>query len=254
MKLIYLLIFSVWIFQIKSQSATPSVFNAGGDTRTVNIGSQQVFFTDNIGEAFIHAPSDTFRILTQGFLQPTLVQNQTSVTIRYSHVSCKDKGDGQIIAELQHVPAGAVIIYSWTPTANCPTLSCDKLENLSAGNFSLTVIITPTTGGATPMIFNFAVTINDSNEPCRVKVYTGITIGGNNPSFYIENIEEFPNNKVIIFNRWGRELFSTNAYNNQDNYWPPKDVGEKITPGTYFYIIDLGDGSKLMKGWIEILN
>ncbi len=240
----------------KAQIISPAVFNSGGETYTTSISSQPVIYTDNIGEVFIDAPSNSFSLLTQGFLQPAQAKNQTTVNVLKGDVSCRDKADGHIIAEVLNAPGSSTITYIWNPASICTSLQCNRVDNLSAGNYSLTVLVEYTISATQTktLDFSFDVTINDSNEPCRLKIYNGVTINGNNPFFYLENIEEFPNNSVTIFNRWGVQLFNTKGYNNRDNYWPVRNSTEKITSGTYFYVIDLGDGSKVYKGWLEVWN
>jgi gliding motility-associated-like protein len=55
---------------------------------------------------------------------------------------------------------------------------------------------------------------------------------GKNDYFEVENILAYPENKLTIFNRWGKLIFETNAYKND---W---SGGDDITSGTYFYIIE----------------
>lgn len=52
-----------------------------------------------------------------------------------------------------------------------------------------------------------------------------------NEKFVLKNLEHFPNTEVKIFNRWGNEVFASSAYKNE---WPE----EKLTSGTYFYLIN----------------
>ena len=61
----------------------------------------------------------------------------------------------------------------------------------------------------------------------------------------IENIENFPNNSVRIYNRWGVLVFSTRAYNTQGNTFDGTSEGRatvardnKLPTGTYFYILE----------------
>lgn len=54
---------------------------------------------------------------------------------------------------------------------------------------------------------------------------------GINEKFLLKNLEHFPNTEVRVFNRWGKEIFTSTAYKNE---WPQ----EKFSNGTYFYIID----------------
>jgi gliding motility-associated-like protein len=76
---------------------------------------------------------------------------------------------------------------------------------------------------------------------------------GVNDVFVIQHLEFFPQNKILIFNRWGNKVFEAAPY---ENNWDGKNhfgitVGGDLLPvGTYFYILTLGDGSAEMKGFI----
>ncbi|MFO0357899.1 MAG: gliding motility-associated C-terminal domain-containing protein [Sphingobacteriaceae bacterium] len=237
-----------------AQSITPSVINAGGKTTTTTINSQQVIYTDNIGEVAISTGSNGSNILTQGFLQPQMsVIANTSISIVKSDVSCSDKQDGYIKVVIDNLPNGANVKYFWTPSSLCPNLDCSKIDSLSAGNFTVKVSYSYFSGSSfkTDSVTH-VLQIKDENGPCKIKYYTGIQINGTNPIFRIDNIEEFPDANVNIFNRWGVQLFGSKNYNNAENYWPKK--GENVVPGTYFFIIDLGNGNKPIKGWVEVLN
>ncbi|MGB4400925.1 MAG: gliding motility-associated C-terminal domain-containing protein, partial [Daejeonella sp.] len=68
--------------------------------------------------------------------------------------------------------------------------------------------------------------------------------GNGNEFFTIKNIDLYPDNEVLIFNRWGNELFSIKNYNNNDRNF--KGFANKgilvnsdlpLSDGVYFYII-----------------
>lgn len=69
---------------------------------------------------------------------------------------------------------------------------------------------------------------------------------GFNDTFVIDGIENFPNSKLKIFNRWGTIVFESNNYNNT---WKADDVAG----GTYYYIFERAD-EKDFSGYIEILK
>ena len=75
---------------------------------------------------------------------------------------------------------------------------------------------------------------------------------GINDAFVIPCLAElnrFPNNIVHIFNQWGDGVFYAKPYQND---WKGTFDGEDLPAGTYFYIVDLGDGSKPMSGYLII--
>jgi hypothetical protein len=62
---------------------------------------------------------------------------------------------------------------------------------------------------------------------------------------------------LTIFNRWGSELYKKNAYTNDEPWrgevWHSGIVsGDRVTEGTYFYLLDKGDGSDVLNGFIVI--
>lgn len=64
------------------------------------------------------------------------------------------------------------------------------------------------------------------------------------------NNTNFPNSQVLVFNRWGDEVFrSTTPYQND---WNGTFDGEDLPAGTYFYIIDFGNGEEPLKGFVMI--
>jgi gliding motility-associated-like protein len=50
----------------------------------------------------------------------------------------------------------------------------------------------------------------------------------------------FPNNSIIVFNEWGDAVFKAEPYLND---WDGRSKGTELPVGTYFYIMDFGDGS-----------
>jgi gliding motility-associated-like protein len=81
---------------------------------------------------------------------------------------------------------------------------------------------------------------------------------GNNDAWIIRDIERYPNNVIKVFNRWGNLVYETKGYNNNDNVWYGQSNGKltigdlKVPDGTYFYVIDLGDGGKALGGYIIV--
>lgn len=54
---------------------------------------------------------------------------------------------------------------------------------------------------------------------------------GLNDIFFITNIDQYPDNEVYVYNRWGWLVYSAKGYQND---WSPSDLVE----GVYFYVVD----------------
>jgi gliding motility-associated-like protein len=74
---------------------------------------------------------------------------------------------------------------------------------------------------------------------------------GKNDVWNIQNAGSFPNIIVKIFNLWGKEVFSSKGYGTPwDGTWDGKD----LPSGTYYYVIDPGDGSDVITGDVSIVK
>lgn len=79
---------------------------------------------------------------------------------------------------------------------------------------------------------------------------------GTNDVWRIRGIENYPNNKVRIFNRWGSPVFEIAGYDNQDRAWSSHStvglVSGDVPDGTYFYLIDLGNNQNPRSGYVIV--
>ncbi len=80
---------------------------------------------------------------------------------------------------------------------------------------------------------------------------------GKNDKFVITKIEEFPNNSLSIFNRWGNLVYKKDKYNNEfgGSANVSNAMGSGLLPsGTYYVVLDFGDDkTKTYTGYIELM-
>jgi gliding motility-associated-like protein len=250
----YLLTFCISCINIGAQTITPQVINSAGGNWTLPNG---ITVSDNIGEPFVTTISNSNNMITQGFLQNFVVANVFSVSIIKNDVTCSDKNDGNISTAITTNLSSFSTQYTWTPQSVCPLNNCSSVDSLKAGTYTLVTQITFTIGQTQyDTLITSQVTINDQNGPCKVKIYSGVTPNGdgNNDVFTIDNISEFPKNHLLIYNRWGRLVYEANGYDNITKFWPTKEESGNLSSTTYFYLLDLGDGSPVIKNWIEVLK
>jgi gliding motility-associated-like protein len=72
-----------------------------------------------------------------------------------------------------------------------------------------------------------------------------------NDTWKINNIELYPDNKLMIYNRWGDEVFSAKGYTN-DKAWD----GGTLQSGTYYYVLTatVENQSRVFKGFITMIK
>ncbi|MFM8596871.1 MAG: tandem-95 repeat protein, partial [Flavobacteriales bacterium] len=79
---------------------------------------------------------------------------------------------------------------------------------------------------------------------------------GINDTFVIEGIENIPGQSIIIFNRWGNQVFSASPYQNDWNGNSQSSMnvgGDQLPTGTYFYILDTQTTKYgVLKGYIYL--
>jgi gliding motility-associated-like protein len=80
--------------------------------------------------------------------------------------------------------------------------------------------------------------------------FSPFTTPGQNDVWNIGNIRLYPNCTVKIFNTWGRMVFSSNGYAEP---WDGRYNNKELPSGTYYYVIDPGDGSAEISGPVNIV-
>ncbi len=94
--------------------------------------------------------------------------------------------------------------------------------------------------------------------PICLTIHNKFSPNGNdvNNVFYIDCIQNYPNNKLEIFNRWGNIVYSKLGYDNTfagiSNGRAVISKDKELPAGTYYYVLDLGDGTKAKVGWLYI--
>ncbi len=143
----------------------------------------------------------------------------------------------------------------------------DNLEVLATANLQLTVEVLDINDylNTASLLFVDQLDVDDTNdsdqafvEPSCLIVYNEFSPNGDgvNEFFKIDCISRYPNNVLQIYNRWGNIVFEQRAYNND---WDGISMGRStvqqgdlLPVGTYYYVLDLGDGSEPKTDWLYI--
>jgi gliding motility-associated-like protein len=151
-------------------------------------------------------------------------------------------------------PSDGNYTYQWSPENQ--VFSPNEAETVSEGlteNTLFSVVVTDTESGcsASDSIYVVVVT-GDEND---LDITNGISPNsdGNNDTWWIYNIENYPDNEVTIFNRWGDEIIKIRNYENTFNYWDGLNKsGKQVPDGTYYYLIKIYSNNKTYTGWVQV--
>lgn len=97
-----------------------------------------------------------------------------------------------------------------------------------------------------------AIELADAN----IFIQEGITPNGDgkNDTWEIDSLVNFPDNEMIILNRWGEEVFRAKKYGIEEPWWDGTRNGRKLPAGAYYYWLNFGPGYKPKKGPVYIVH
>ncbi|MFN6092009.1 MAG: gliding motility-associated C-terminal domain-containing protein [Bacteroidota bacterium] len=203
------------------------------------------------GTAISGATSQTYQTTQAG-----------TYTVTVGSGSCS--GTGNMTLQVLNYPPAPVVdcqtgtgtykyVYAWAAVQGA--VSYEVTEDGGATWIAANVPNGPETHGTMTAIPTFSVRaigsglckIGATSEPigCEVIIPNIITPNGDskNEEFIIANIEGYPNNSVQIINRWGKEVYSADGYNNTTKVFKGTDCPD----GVYFVIVNLNDGETPVK-------
>jgi gliding motility-associated-like protein len=103
------------------------------------------------------------------------------------------------------------------------------------------------------------VEVTIQRDSMEIETPNGITPNGDglNDALIFDqlilNPDQYPNNELIVFNRWGDIVFQAQPYGND---WQGENMdGTNLPDGTYYFILrlDIG-GGEIIKGDVTILR
>jgi gliding motility-associated-like protein len=141
---------------------------------------------------------------------------------------------------------GRMLSYKWSPTT--------YLDN----PFVLNPIATPDQDITYTLEATDACN-NVVSEQVFIKVLINIRIpnafspngDGVNDLWNVAGLLSYPEADVLIFNRYGSIIYQSKGYQEP---WDGKYQGNTIPRGTYYYSIDLNNGTKLYSGALFIID
>jgi gliding motility-associated-like protein len=191
------------------------------------------FYSYQVTDACNITAVDSFLVTVTQFDSLIVTTNDTTVCI----------GQEVLLQTLVSGGAGAYT-YAWSGAGTIASLN-DSISTIKAENTSVYLI----------QVTDFCGIISKDSmlvtaEKCELQVGNACSPNGDGVNDYFEiiNIQYYPNSSLSIYNRWGKKLFEQKGYVNSWN------GDSNTTSGTYFYILDPGDGSAALKGYFYVFK
>lgn len=157
-----------------------------------------------------------------------------------TEVSCRDQKDGTILISANGGAGG--FSYQWNNGDDS-----DFIQNLLGGEYTVTA--TDALNCSSEETFFVPTNVMACIDPPTVFTPNG---DGINDTWFLLNIELYPDAVINIMDMWGKYVFQSNGYPTPWN--GGKDNGKPLPMGTYYYIIHLDNYGTTLTGPVTILK
>ena len=264
-------------------TVTPTVGVGGNVTLTVtnpNTPGKKPTLDPNTGEVTIpgNTPAGTYTI-TYSYcevLNPTnctgtqtlVVTVGGTVTPTALPVAVEDRA-----STAMNTPINIAVLANDTLNgATTPNVVTSPANGTVVVNADNTVEYRPHTGfsGTDTFVYEICNSAGCSSATVTIDIvnkivpYNGMSVDGDgkNDYFHIGGIENYPNNVVRIYNRWGVKVFEVSGYDNVTRVFKGISDGRvtveapnKLPQGTYYYVIEYYDQNNNKQsevGWLYL--
>jgi gliding motility-associated-like protein len=216
-----------------------------------DVTNGNIKITSTIGEPIINTGNNDPRFYTQGFQQPVRITDNIFYEVVVEDATCDGISNGHArLFGIEGCEGPYTVVWSNGVTNVISTIADTAINsNLQTGNYSVQI---RSNDGCVTQNYTFTVgTI--SNQPCKLKFYTGITPNGDgiNDTWIIDSLELYPVNEINIFNRLGNRVWKGENYDNNSIVWDGTNLSGGTSPSdTYFFVFEAK--GVLEKGWIEL--
>jgi gliding motility-associated-like protein len=149
-------------------------------------------------------------------------------------------------ATLQPTVTGNDLHYLWTPNLymNNDTLRNPVITGVADIYYTLTVTAE---GGCVSSDQLFVKVLKFPNIP---NTFTPNN-DGINDLWIIDHLSDYPNVRVQVFNRYGQPVFESKGYGKP---WDGTMNGKSLPFGTYYFVIEPGNGRKPVTGYVTLIK
>ena len=226
---------------------------------------------NNLAEASFEAEGIDLEIDKQVSAASILLGSQFDFTITLTNLS-QGQFDTIVVEDILSSPADFEIVSNETSVGTFNESTNEwELSNFGAnqeavliisaipsriGNYSNTASITssfPADGNPdnNESTVNFVITESDCIDPGTICNIFSPNGDGVNDELILVNHQNYPQSNLAIYDKYGNLVYQKQAY---DSSWQGEGDSGDLPRGTYYYLLNLGDGTDVKKGWIQLLR
>jgi gliding motility-associated-like protein len=216
----------------------------GGDTLSYTFDYTQAYFADQTVTVHVYssAPCDPDSVLIIATYTIDVVE--ITLTPLSGTIKCTDA-----TTDVTVTASGGTKDYTYTINGN-DNGENNTFKNLSPGTYQIVV----TDANGCKDTFELVVVKETCKDPEPIPVFSP-NGDGYNDVWYIRNIEDWEDNKVYVFDRWGQRVFYKKNYTNAEA-WEGNYLGMYMPAAAYYYIIEWEDNDekKRIKGPVTLVR
>lgn len=141
------------------------------------------------------------------------------------------------------------ISYSWLQYPSSTVISTNPILYVDSTQSKTYVVL------LSGVCSNYMDTVSITVENCEIpNVITPFSTIGQNDGFEFNIARIYSDVELIIYNRWGRIVYSMSNYSNSNPWKGTNNNGKALDTGTYYYIITYDNAQKQKSGFVQILD
>jgi len=154
-------------------------------------------------------------------------------------------GNSTTFNDQSTVSSGSIVSWSWDFGDGSPASSAQNPSHTYSSPGTYIVCLTVSTN--TPCLDTFCFPYEV--QPFDVTPPNVFTPGGNlhNDLLVFQNLQYFPNARLLIYNRWGNKIYESTNYQNDWN-------GAGVSDGVYYYVLSAPDLKETKAGFVHVIR